>query len=850
MPFVIRNREQDRPESPEALFRSLRPRDRNIRDLLLRQGDALRGYAALDVTERDVAVELPTGGGKTLVGLLIAEYRRRALGQRVAYLCPTVQLARQVTAKATAYGLEVVTLVRRQAEWEPRDFLRFQRGQVVAVAGYHQIFNSNPRLDSAQTLVLDDAHAAEDAVASNWSIDARRPAPLFTALVSSLKSHLPEELVRRLEQGEPDPFDRGSVAMIGPEAMSAMAGAIEDALAEYATNRDDPNTYTKAMIGSAVGRCLAFVSSSQILIRPLIAPTAVHRAFAEAEQRVYMSATLGAAGELERTFGVPTIKRVSSTADDEQGFGRRFFVMPHAATERGDAITEGAIAEAGRALILTPSTQQLDEAVEHVAPLGVPVVRADAVEENFDAFTGQMAAVLALANRYDGIDLPDDACRLIILSGLPAYAHLQERFILETLGARRVLSERIWTRIQQGAGRATRNARDFAAVVVRDLRLIDFLARENEVEAMPAQLQAEIAFGFDNSEERGVDFMALLQSFWAQDADWQSAEAELRSLTASRTRIVSDTDRALARSAESEVLCWRAAFTGDLARATDLAQEVTDRLIGGEDLRPYRALWFSLAASWAWLLVRDDPDRWRNRARELQREADGCARTMSWTPVWIAEPGDEPDEPVGLTRAQHAAGVVRNLGIRGSRFEEYLEHLRELVGVNEASKFEAGIKILGELLGFEAVRPDGQADPDGAWRDDAQLWVITEAKTEERADTPLSADAVRQANTHESWVENVLEWERPARAMTIIVSDKSNVDAAAIPLAGELRMCNCETIRQIAARASDALRHARAAARGMTDPELALAVERAFADHRLDDVHLLDDLGARRISDG
>jgi hypothetical protein len=744
----------------------------------------------------------------------------------------------------------VVTLVRRQTEWDDRDFLRFQRAQVVAVAGYHQIFNSNPRLDSAQTLVLDDAHAAEDAVASNWSIDARRPAPLFTALVSSLKPHLPDGMVRRIEQGESDPFDRGDVAMVGPEAMSVVAGGIDDALTEYATDRDDPNRYTKAVIGSAVGYCLAFVSSSQILIRPLIAPTVRHRAFADAEQRVYMSATLGSAGELERTFGVPTIEHVSSTADDEQGFGRRFFVMPHAATERGDAITQQAIAEAGRALILTPSTQQLEEAVEHVAPPGIQVVRADGVEENFDAFTGQMAAVLALANRYDGIDLPDDACRLIILSGLPAYTHLEERFIMETLGARRVLSERIRTRVQQGAGRATRNARDFAAVVVRDLRLIDFLAREDELAGMPAQLQAEIAFGFNNSEEPGVDFMALLRSFWAQDGNWQSAEAELRSLTAGRARIVSDTDRALAKSAEAEVLCWRAAFTGDLARAVDLAQEVTDRLIGGDNLRPYRALWFYLAASWAWLLARDDADRWRNRARELQREAEGCARTMSWTPVWLAEPGEEPDEPTGLTRAQRAAGVLRSLGIRGSRFEEHLEGLRELLGVNEASKFEAGIKTLGELLGFEAVRPNGQADPDGAWRDDSRLWVITEAKTDERADTPLSADAVRQANTHESWVENVLKWERPASAMTVIVSDKSEIDAAAIPLAGDLRMCSCEAVRQIAARASDALRHSRAAARGMTDSDLALAVDRAFADHRLDDDHLLEDLGARRISDG
>ena len=145
-----------------------------MRDLLLRQGDVLRQYAVLPPGEADVAVELPTGGGKTLVGLLIAEWRRRALGNRVAYLCPTIQLVNQVASKAHDYGLDVVTLVGRQANWDAAEFNRFQRGQAIAIAGYYQIFNSNPRLDSAQTLVLDDAHAAEDAVASNWSIDAVR----------------------------------------------------------------------------------------------------------------------------------------------------------------------------------------------------------------------------------------------------------------------------------------------------------------------------------------------------------------------------------------------------------------------------------------------------------------------------------------------------------------------------------------------------------------------------------------------------------------------------------------------------------------------------------------------------
>jgi len=850
MPFVVRSPETDRPESPEALFRSLRPRDRNVRDLLLRQGDALRGYVQHAQADADVAIELPTGGGKTLVGLLIAEWRRRALGERVAYLCPTVQLARQVALKAADYGLDVVTLVRRQNEWDPRGFTRFQRAQAVAIAGYAQIFNSNPRLNSAQTLVLDDAHAAEDAVASNWSIDAPRDSLLFRAIVAILAPHLPEEFARRLLDTDLDPFSRGEVALVPPEAMSALAGEIESALGDYATDRNDSNTYTKAMIGSALGRCLAFVSWSQLLIRPLIAPTSVHPAFAGAHQRVYMSATLGVAGELERAFAVPNVTRISSSAEDEQGFGRRLFLMPHAATTTGDSITEQAITEAGRALILTPSTPELDEAIEHLVPESTPVIRADSVEQNFDAFVRQPSAVLALANRYDGIDLPDDACRLVILSGLPAHAHLQERFIMDTLGARRVLSERIRTRIQQGAGRATRNARDFAAVIVRHQRLLDFLAREDELQAMPAQLQAEVEFGFDNSEDPDADFMALLRSFWAQDAEWQVAERALQSLTAQRGRHVSQADAALARSAEKEVLCWQAAFSGDLPRAVDLGQEVTDRLIGGDELRPYRALWFYLTASWAWQLARQDPDTWRDRARELQRETEGCARTMRWRPTWVAEPPDEVEVAEVIGRAQRAAGVLRDLGIRGSRFEAQLASVAELLANLQATSFEQGVKGLGELLGFESVRPNGQADPDAAWRDGTRMWVITEAKTEERADTPLSAETVRQAGTHEQWVANVLGWERPTTALTIIVSDKAQVDPAAAPIAGDLRLITPAAIGEVAERTFAALREARAAARGMTDDELAAAVGRTFADHRLDDEQLLAELGTRRICDG
>src|SRR2546423_1402775 len=94
------------PESPDRLFRDL-PRRKHA-SLFDHQGQILRTYVAKAQDASDVALQLPTGSGKTLVGLLLAEWRRRKNHDRVVYLCPTRQLVNQVAEEAnTKYGLSV-----------------------------------------------------------------------------------------------------------------------------------------------------------------------------------------------------------------------------------------------------------------------------------------------------------------------------------------------------------------------------------------------------------------------------------------------------------------------------------------------------------------------------------------------------------------------------------------------------------------------------------------------------------------------------------------------------------------------------------------------------------------------
>jgi replicative superfamily II helicase len=98
------------PDSPDKLLLEL-PR-RTIPNVLPHQQEIMRNYAALASTVADVALQLPTGSGKTLVGLLTGEWLRRKNKERIVYLCPTRQLVNQVVEQAEEkYGLTVLACI-------------------------------------------------------------------------------------------------------------------------------------------------------------------------------------------------------------------------------------------------------------------------------------------------------------------------------------------------------------------------------------------------------------------------------------------------------------------------------------------------------------------------------------------------------------------------------------------------------------------------------------------------------------------------------------------------------------------------------------------------------------------
>lgn len=319
------------PDSPDKLFLSL-PR-RKLPGLLIHQGEVLRNYASLAVASKDVALQLPTGSGKTLVGLLIAEWRRRKFGDRVVFLCPTRQLVNQVVEQANdQYGLSVLGFTGPAAKYDPTARSEYRGADRVAVTTYSSLFNTNPFFHDADTIIVDDAHAAENYIAGTWSLSVERAnekhAVLHQALARALYPMIGPAAHARLSGQWNGPADANWVDKLPTPSFATVMDSLRTIIDEHVDNAADLR-FAWSLLRDNLFACHLYLSSNDILLRPLIPPTWTHNAFDRPKQRIYMSATLGAGGDLERLFGRKKVQRLPVPEGwNQQGIGRRFFLFP------------------------------------------------------------------------------------------------------------------------------------------------------------------------------------------------------------------------------------------------------------------------------------------------------------------------------------------------------------------------------------------------------------------------------------------------------------------------------------------------------------------------------------------
>lgn len=786
MPFKGTAPKASRPATLEELYKEL-PRMRGaVPGLWLHQGDVLRAYLAEHQNTPDLALELPTGTGKTLVGLVVAEWVRREGAGPVAYACPTNQLARQVLATAKREGVPAVLLVGSARDWPTTDEAAYDSGRAVAVTNYNTVFNSSPKLDDPRMILFDDAHAGEQFVGEQYAVDIKRHRnpDAYKQILAALSPLVSGLLLQRLEDDSPDPGAHHQVRLLCPSLNPGVLAELDKALSRL----PPPLSYQVAMIRNGLEACMVYLSYGAVQIRPVVPPTFENAPFARAKQRLYLSATLGGGGELERAFGRPSITRLPLPDGAQPRSGRRFFVFPElAAGDNPDGLVRKLVTLTGKAIVLTQDTvDAATQTAAALAPEGVPVLGKADVEHGLGVFAKSPVGVLGLANRYDGLDLPhDDACRIVVLDGLPNAQSLQEKWLGERADAGAALAERIRTRVVQGAGRCTRGPDDFAVVIVRGSDLTRYLNRPDVRAALDPELQAEVEFGWENSAgQRHNDIVDLVEVFLDHEEQWRTGgEPLVAQARRDAHQIPPPGSEGLQASAAAEVRAWELAYQGDFADASARMQDAAREAgKGGDAARGYRAVLLYLSA--VWLSRGADGAAAHAKARQLLRDAATATLRGQWLRETTPLPEQEREElpavdQVGIAAVAAALGGRLNPTKAAAASDQMVDDLRQ----TDSGPYERGLSALGQLLGADASKPKGTGRCDSAWAWGSALWTTVEAKSEQDGRKTLPLHDIRQANTqldqlaHDRGVDRL-----PPGSPAVIVSARLTVapnDAAA-----------------------------------------------------------------------
>ncbi|EEP75285.1 helicase c2, partial [Micromonospora sp. ATCC 39149] len=140
-------------------------------------------------------------------------------------------------------------------------------------------------------------------------------------------------------------------------------------------------------------------------------------------------------------------------------------------------------------VVLVPSKRQASVWTDEA---DLTVSKAEQITAAVDRLTRGHVGLVVIINRYDGIDLPDQACRLLIVDSLPfAYNGIERREAIALRDSEAMVTRQL-QRLEQGMGRGVRSRDDRCVVLLLGSRLIQLLAHPEYADRMSAATRAQL----------------------------------------------------------------------------------------------------------------------------------------------------------------------------------------------------------------------------------------------------------------------------------------------------------------------------------------------------------------------
>jgi hypothetical protein len=809
------------PLNPAEIFHSL-PRTGTKFDYLRDvQGDVLKAWHARR-NDRDVVVKMNTGSGKTLVGLLMLQsVLNEQLGPAL-YICPNNQLVEQVYQHATEVGLAAVK--GGEGTDLPHDFLN---SDAIYITNFQKLFNgksvfggpgSSRPVVSLGGVIIDDAHSCLAIAREKVTVTLEAGTDGYMQILTLFRSVLADQSQAKLAE-----ILQGYPWTTMPVPYWAWIDSQQEVAKILAALREtEPLLFTWDLIKEDLAACHCFISGKKLQITPYLVPIDLIPSFAKAKRRFFLSATLIDDSILLKEFGVAKDATTATIRPPIVGdIGERMVLAPSLIDKSLEPEIPGLckkIAERGyNVVILVPSFKAGDRWVK----AGAIVVPKEDVGATVEKLRASKGNYVVLANRYDGIDLPDDACRVLVLDSVPAGESYYEQHITSVRSDSALVTGRVAQTIEQGLGRGVRSGKDYCVVLLCGSQLVQFVGIKESLNLFSPETKQQFLIGQEIAKlaKQGTGtpvakLFDLMGKCLKADPGWRNYHAKKMVGLAPANQDTTKLNFAIAERA-----AWLNFRAGSAVEAGELVQKDLDprKMAADSD----KGWFMQMAANY---IHASDP----NRAQEMQRKAFEWNRYL-FRPVagvryqkMIAKAGLQAQNTLAWVQTHTDPNAIT------VSVEALVNNL--VFGVSH-TRFEGAWAEVGTILGFQSERPEEELGkgPDGLWAMPENHYLLTEVKNEVEIErTEIHQNEAEQMSNSANWFEK--EYGKDVPVTLLMVHPAADLADTAYPPAKTMIM-TLEKLEQFHARL-----RAFAAALSSKSPDAWTAKEigALLASHRLD----------------
>jgi replicative superfamily II helicase len=710
--------------------------------------------------QQDIIVKLHTGQGKTLIGLLMLQSKLNENGQPALYLCPNNFLVNQTCFQAKLFGVAYCS-----AEDDlPADFTE---GKSILITSVHKLFNGltkfrlEPQSIPVSTVLMDDCHACIDVIRDCFTIRLQRDDAVYQQLLA-----LFQEALEFQGAGTQIDIKNGNADAFSPVPYWSWKDKQPEILSILGKNTNHPPIkFAWQLLKNSLEYCQCIISGGILEISPYLPPLEKFGSYYKASHRIFMSATV-----TDDSFLVKGLRLAAETIQkplvfkDEKWSGEKMVLIPsmiHEGLTRSLVITALAGHTPGRkygVVALVPSFKTADSWKAQ----GAIVAKKDTIESEIEKLRkGKLENTLVIANRYDGIDLPDETCRILIMDSKPYSDNLSDRYNEWCRPTSEAIAIRTARTIEQGLGRSVRGEKDYSVIVFLGAELVKIIRNQASRKYLSNQTRQQIEIGLeiaemakeDNKDKTGpLDvFGNLIGQCLKRDPNWKAFYIEkMDAIPQNAVALNALHVFSLELDAETQFQ------QGHPQEAIKIVQRIVDEHTDDEGDRS----WY-LQEMARYMVVFD-----QTKANGLQVAAHAKNHFLL-----------KPRSGMRVDRLEISQKRMANIISWIAIFEDYEEMshsiedtLARLEFGTKADRFELGFHELGKAMGFRCERPDKEwkEGPDNLWGIQDSQYLLVECKSEVLLDrTEIHKNETGQMNNSCAWFADNYSGASATRLMII-----------------------------------------------------------------------------------